>query len=942
MRSPFILVVAGVACVIAGSAQADWLPGLPFKWVQEPDLSFLGMDVDATAPVVLADDFECTVTGPITDIHVWGSWLQDILPLGGAEDVTFTLTLRADIPAWESPSGYSMPGGVLWTATFAPGQFTVLQWADNLEEGWYDPSTGNYLPIGDTVCWQYNFNITEDPFVQQGTPAAPVVYWLEVQAVPLDPEATFGWKTSLDPWNDSAVWALGAPGGPGPWNELLYPPFHPFADIPIDLAFVINGEDQGPDYKWSQPPSTNPESPFPECFWGWDEHSVYGWDTIVADDWLCEDDRPVTDVHWWGSYLYWDGEEPPDNAPQSFRIGVWMDVPAGVDQPWSHPGEMIWEWSVDRADLNETVAGCDFQPFYMEFPDTCFKYEFAIPELAWFYQEPGPTVYWISIAAEYAPCPCNGDLDDDGSVTGIDLAILQGCLGLPPIGPCAAADLDCDGVIGPNDEAILQCQLAVGWPDPACCVGVAPLPEYPWGWKTREHFFNDDAVRIWDPVAPVIGSNFVDGEPIEDPFEQSWDMAFVLLSRDEELLPEHELGDAPDSSNSFGVPMTAYPSGVLGNFPTVYLAGSPPHGPLHLSPLAVAHLGANVSLENEADIGPDQDILNNLDPPNDVADDDFDDDGVQLPTCLNHCDAASTFDFEVNVVTPGVPMFVNVWFDWDRDGDWDDIIVDPVCNLVEEWAVQNLVLNFASAGLYTVTTPPFTAWHPTDPPEGIWMRITLSELPWTSGGAAVGDGGSGPAAGYQFGETEDYYFIPASGTAPMVVAAGSVKQHGGVGPIAVDICSGATEPRSGGPTELTVVFDQAIQQISGTNADVAVSSGTVNAIVVAGTLLTVQMSGAQNAAPLLVTFPGIEGVGPCRMLSAGALCLRVLHGDVNNDGAVNVLDLVQVRNNLNTAVTVANFRADVSDDGSINVLDLVQVRNNLNTAVAPCPGPPCQ
>jgi hypothetical protein len=42
------------------------------------------------------------------------------------------------------------------------------------------------------------------------------------------------------------------------------------------------------------------------------------------------------------------------------------------------------------------------------------------------------------------------------------------------------------------------------------------------------------------------------------------------------------------------------------------------------------------------------------------------------------------------------------------------------------------------------------------------MRISLSEQPWLGGSApgSRGNGGSGPQEGYEFGETEDYYFTP--------------------------------------------------------------------------------------------------------------------------------------------------------------------------------------
>ena len=56
-------------------------------------------------------------------------------------------------------------------------------------------------------------------------------------------------------------------------------------------------------------------------------------------------------------------------------------------------------------------------------------------------------------------------------------------------------------------------------------------PTYPWGWKTRPWNFQDDAVRIWDPTAPLPGSWFVDGEPIWWPTQlDSWDMAFELTT----------------------------------------------------------------------------------------------------------------------------------------------------------------------------------------------------------------------------------------------------------------------------------------------------------------------------------------------------------------------------------------------------------------------------
>ncbi|MCO6436421.1 MAG: hypothetical protein J5J06_04980 [Phycisphaerae bacterium] len=215
--------------------------------------------------------------------------------------------------------------------------------------------------------------------------------------------------------------------------------------------------------KWSQPPTFNPTSPTPECFWGWDEVSLFGFGPVVADDWLCLDGRPVTDIHWWGSYSGWSDIMPPPQAPMMFHIAIWTDVSVhdpGNQFPYSHPGMVIQEWYVDRQLLNEQPVACDFHPDFMQGPDGCYRYDFEIPEADWFVQENACTVYWLSIAAMYDT---------------------------PPM-------------------------------------------DFPWGWKTRQPRWNDDAVRIFDPTVPGPGATFVFGEPITDLQGRSWDTSFVLTS----------------------------------------------------------------------------------------------------------------------------------------------------------------------------------------------------------------------------------------------------------------------------------------------------------------------------------------------------------------------------------------------------------------------------
>ena len=220
-------------------------------------------------------------------------------------------------------------------------------------------------------------------------------------------------------------------------------------------------------FKWSQPPMFNEQSPYPECFWGWDEPSDYfGFlGPIIADDWACEDYRPVSDVHWWGSYVGWEEPFPPPQLLMGFHIGIWTNVKAGVDLPYSHPDKLIWEYYASYpGEVHEEVVGCDYydagpdKP--AQFPDTCFRYDLELAEDDVFCQDPNYGVYWLSISAMY----------------------------------------------------------------------IEPQFEFPWGWKTREWYFEDDAIRITNPLAPVLGSRFVSGDPIEDPPGTSWDMAFELTT----------------------------------------------------------------------------------------------------------------------------------------------------------------------------------------------------------------------------------------------------------------------------------------------------------------------------------------------------------------------------------------------------------------------------
>ena len=225
-----------------------------------------------------------------------------------------------------------------------------------------------------------------------------------------------------------------------------------------------------------------------------------------------------------------------------------------------------------------------------------------------------------------------------------------------------------------------------------------------------------------------------------------------------------DLGDAPDSTNHSGVNMTAYPSGgppgVLASFPTVFdSATGLPEGPKHWFPRADSWLGPWVTLENDADLMPDEDGLTNIAPPIDMPDRDGADDGLLYPVNLPHC-SLTVISYTVTVTPGGVsrPRYVNVWFDWNRDGDWQDVMTCTTGLVASEWAVQDQVINLGP-GTHVLQTPYILPYNPSQA-DPLWMRITLSEQPApTIPGTAMADG-RGPANGYSHGETEDYYIWP--------------------------------------------------------------------------------------------------------------------------------------------------------------------------------------
>ncbi|MBN2589726.1 MAG: hypothetical protein JXA96_07680 [Sedimentisphaerales bacterium] len=415
---------------------------------------------------------------------------------------------------------------------------------------------------------------------------------------------------------------------------------------------------------------------------------------ILADDFKCTSTGPITDIHFWASFI---DDIQPVNEPNhlTFEIKIYSDIPANADS-WSMPGNELWSQTFYPGDYtvreikNRPSDWYDPISLYNKPNDhrLAFQYNFCVEKNP-FIQEEG-TIYWLSIRDIRAA----NDIHKLGWKTTTKK-------------------------LRWNDGAVFSLPGASGW-----------LPmRYP-----KEHKFVGESINFAFSI-----TDGMQGDRL------------------------HDLGDAPDSSNTFTTAkMLAYTDpNVQANYPTIFWTYFPPYGPIHWQPEKKFYLGKDVSFESGADTGYDEDTNNNLYPPSDLSNRDGADDGIKLPLVLPHCQEAK-IPFTLTTISPAVtsPIYLNVWCDWNRDGDWDDIIECIDGTTIPEWAVQNTPITINYAGTASLDSPPFMCWNPqtdNNEPDPMWLRISVAEKQWsTSYPTLTGHGGSGPDEGYEYGETEDY------------------------------------------------------------------------------------------------------------------------------------------------------------------------------------------
>ena len=374
------------------------------KFLNPPNVDG-GLDVmDSRENDVLADDFLCTNTGPVTDIHFWGSWLNNI----HGTVTNFWIGIYSDVPAVTNAAGQivtpSHPGLLLWQQIFTLGQYAETPGLTG-QEYFYNP-TNHVVTGGDTQAWYYCF-YPANPFVQRGTTTNPTNYWLAVRAQLFPDASVFGWKTSLVPYHDAAVWgtvsAVGLPNGD--WQSMT----NPVNNQPIDLSFKLETTNtqavvcvETNTMKYEQDPnidtgldvwnsSTKPIQVTDGPWW-------------LADDFVCTTPGTISDIHLWGS---WQNDRPlPGNI--TFQLYVYDDVPANplLNSP-SHPGNILWHQTFTPGQYAETqpLFGQEnfFDPgqeLYLGPESQIWYYCFYPTNLTQTGTAAQPKIYWLAAFAE--------------------------------------------------------------------------------------------------------------------------------------------------------------------------------------------------------------------------------------------------------------------------------------------------------------------------------------------------------------------------------------------------------------------------------------------------------------------------------------------------------------------------------------------------------------
>jgi len=279
------------------------------KWEQSPDPCWSGLHCHDSniggvySWITLADDWLCD-GGPVTDLHWWGSYEDR-----GSGIDHFHLSIHE--PNVQDPC---LPGLEVWGVDVPFASLTEVD-------------TGLLAQGGPTIyLYEYDLDV---PFPQiQGES-----YWFDITAYSVDSSNPAVWY-----WQEAGrnpipiLYPAVSGGGPGVgwWTPLDWGYGY------SDMAFAVTSEEEV------------------------NEPNII---RLVADDWRCDGNTPVTALAFWGSYIgyeYKAGHEGPwmdlPVKPDYFRLNIWTDVPAADNAKWSQMPDM--DLGVDQYSVHVGDAVC--------------------------------------------------------------------------------------------------------------------------------------------------------------------------------------------------------------------------------------------------------------------------------------------------------------------------------------------------------------------------------------------------------------------------------------------------------------------------------------------------------------------------------------------------------------------------------------------------------
>jgi hypothetical protein len=434
-----------VAFYLTGEPEVPW-PDHKMHFPQLPDT--IGWDVNATWPKILADDWQCSQTGWVTDIHFWGSW-KDLDGNPNTDDFftpypMFVLSIHENIPASQD-TPWSRPGRQVWGWA---GEIPGTPVDPPSLEGWYDPNTDSMICNDHSPYWRYDFPHLPDSFFQY----KDHIYWLNISAVNIPPPYQWGWKNSRDHFMDDAVYA---DSPVGPWFPIIEPPRCNW----FDVLFPSTGIPQ--DYG-----STN--------YYGQGWYRYETWTNM----WFY--DNPFTYTHpkhiWLNFFIQQAGPVPFAQFAVNWSTPAWDTLDMGRPPlPGEHPESLYIGRQVFPVNPGPNIIDYTL-PYNPEWVSVDFVAQDVMIN-GWIYHECIGTsldLAFVITGHEGVPIVICGDVNNNGVVNLGDVVYLIAYLykgGPAPVPSLCVGDVNNDNAVALGDLVYMITYLYKGGPapDPNCC-----------------------------------------------------------------------------------------------------------------------------------------------------------------------------------------------------------------------------------------------------------------------------------------------------------------------------------------------------------------------------------------------------------------------------------------------------------------------------------------